>query len=137
MYPTSTPRAETPSMPRRAARKIRSTWPRFLVIILYLHSREIAGLLQHRSVDLFRFHPVRREFGRRSLLKRADDLRRHQDDELGLAVLVPRAPEEGSEDGDVAQERNLGDLLGDLVVDQARQGEGLPVRELEAGLRFA
>src|SRR5512134_681644 len=102
----STPSAATPRSPSRATTNTRSTCPRFPVFmdpLPFLPSPPL--FLDERRVDL---HLFRGELGHLPLLVGADDRRRHHDDEFGLLLLVPGAAEEGAQDRDVPEERDLG-----------------------------
>src|SRR6266540_3182870 len=67
---------------------------------------------------------------------RLDELHRHEEDQLGLVVLESRAPEERAEDRDIAEHRDLRHLLPHIVVDEARDGEGLAVLQVDRGERL-
>src|SRR5689334_17412361 len=62
-----------------------------------------------------------------------DQLDGHEEEELGLVVLEPGAAEQRAQDRDVAEDRNLRHRLTDLVVDEAGDGERLPILQIDGG----
>src|SRR5690606_12998232 len=57
---------------------------------------------------------------------RGDDVRGHEDHQLGAVAAEPVGAEQAAEDRDVAEDRELVHRLGGLVVEQAGDDDGLP-----------
>ena len=73
--------------------------------------------------------------GQRLGRRRLHEIRRDDDDQLGLVALELAAAEEQAEDRKVAKPGKLLDIGRNIVLQQARDGEGLPVAQLKRGLR--
>src|SRR3990172_9183120 len=91
-------------------------------------------LRDHGRGGLLRLHHLRRKRRDLLLVERPDDLRRHHHHQFGFRVGVARVPEENAENRDVPEQRDLGYLPRDLVVDEPGQDKGLPVRQLQPRL---
>src|SRR5512140_316235 len=68
---------------------------------------------------------------------RLGEMRRDEDDQLGLSFLVIAAAEQRAQDRDRAEPRELGDRLAQLVVEQAGETHRLPVTQLYSAGRAA
>src|SRR4051812_12760660 len=66
---------------------------------------------------------------------RLDEVRSDDDDELGLLLAVVAAAEQGPQDRDIAEKRELPGLVAEVVREQTGDGEALAVLELDRGLR--
>src|SRR6266852_9295347 len=62
-----------------------------------------------------------------------DQLDGHEEQELGLVVLEPGAAEQRAQDRDVAEQRDLRHGLANFIVDEAGDGERLPVLQVDGG----
>src|SRR5258708_18596931 len=63
----------------------------------------------------------------------AQDLRRDEDQQLGLVVDVRRAPEKSAEEGNIAEERHFVGVPGLLGVENAAEHHGLAVVDQDLG----
>src|SRR6185503_8209489 len=88
--------------------------------------REVLLLVVPEVHESPRVHPRARGVG-------LHELGGDQEQELGLVVLEARAAEEGAEDRNVAQDRDLGHRLSHLVVDEPGDGEGFTVLQIDRG----
>jgi hypothetical protein len=66
---------------------------------------------------------------------RLDQIRRHEDDKLGLVGLIGRAPEQRADDGNRPQPENLVLVTGRTGLQQAGNAEALAVPQLDRGSR--
>ena len=80
---------------------------------------------------------VARSRGHLAVAHGLDQVGGHQHDELFLDPLAARIAEEGPDDRQVAQAGDAVGLAGERQLQQAGDGQGLPLAELDGGLRIA
>ncbi|ABA50838.1 hypothetical protein BURPS1710b_1942 [Burkholderia pseudomallei 1710b] len=115
---------------RGVARSFREPRPR----IRRQHAAEIRP--PHRPVALFGQLAGRR--GQRRVLRdRRDEMRRHDDHEFLVVLLIAEMLEKRADDRQIAEERHLVDVRRRLAVDQPADREALAIAQLDGRVRAA